>query len=123
MRLTNIQRTMWCCAAACGLTAGAARGGIFISELLADNENGIRDEDGDRQDWLELFNSGDASVSLDGWWLTDKADNKTQWRFPNVSIPAKGALLVWASGKNRAKPSAPLHTGFSLSKNGEYLGL
>ena len=123
MRLRNLKRLAWCCAAALGMTAGGASGDVYISELLADNENGIRDEDGDRQDWVELYNSGDASVSLDGWWLTDRADNKTQWRIPAVAISAKATLLVWASGKNRALPPDPLHANFSLAKSGEYLGL
>jgi hypothetical protein len=101
----------------------ATRGDIYISELLADNESGIADEDGDRKDWLELYNSGDTAVSLDGWWLTDKKDDPAQWRIPAVSISAKGTLLVWASGKNRSNPAAPLHASFSLSKDGEYLGL
>lgn len=98
-------------------------GGVCISELLADNENGISDEDGDRQDWLELYNPDDAAVNLDGWWLTDKSANKTQWRIPALSIVGKGTLFIWASGKNRSNPAAPLHTNFSLSKDGEYLGL
>jgi hypothetical protein len=105
------------------LAVSGARGDVYISELMADNENGIRDEDGDRQDWVELCNDGDADVSLDGWWLTDKSSNPTQWRFPAVSIPAKGTLLVWASNKNRTDPLQPLHTSFNLSKGGEYLGL
>lgn len=95
----------------------------MISELLADNENGIRDEDGDRADWIELYNSDLSPVSLEGWWLTDKSSNTTQWQFPSVVIEAKGTLLVWASGKNRTNPNSPLHTNFSLSKSGEYLGL
>lgn len=33
---------------------------VRINEFLADNENGIRDEDGDRNDWIEIFNPG--------WW-------------------------------------------------------
>ncbi len=106
-----------------GRGADRSRADIYISELLADNTTGIEDEDGSRQDWLELYNAGDGAVNLDGWWLTDKVDNKTQWRLPNVSVPAKGTLFVWASGKNRTNPAAPLHTSFSLSKNGEYLGL
>ena len=111
------------CLAACALVCAGASGDVYIAELLADNENGIRDEDGDRQDWIELYNDGDAAVALDGWWLTDKASNKTLWRMPAVSIQARGRLLVWASGKNRADPLQPLHTSFSLSKGGEYLGL
>lgn len=98
-------------------------GDILISEFLADNSSGIEDENGDQEDWIELFNTGTTAVSLDGWWLTDDVDVKKQWRFPAVSIPANGTLLVWASGKNRINPAAPLHTNFSLSKSGEFLGL
>lgn len=105
------------------LSATSAYAQVCISEFLADNESGIKDEDGTRQDWIELYNSGDAAVCLDGWWLTDKASNATEWQIPAVTISAKGTLFFWASGKNRTKPSAPLHTNFSLSKNGEYLGL
>ncbi len=123
MRLMILKRLAWCCAAALGMVAGGSRGDVYISELLADNENGIRDEDGDRQDWIELYNTGETSVNLDGWWLTDNADNKTQWRIPGVAISAKATLLVWASGKNRALPPEPLHANFSLAKSGEYLGL
>jgi hypothetical protein len=103
--------------------ATTTRGDICISELLADNENGIKDEDGDRGDWIELYNSGDAAVGLDGWWLTDNVGNTTEWRIPDVTIAAKGTLFFWASGKNRTDPAAPLHTNFNLSKKGEYLGL
>lgn len=95
----------------------------YISEVLADNEEGIRDEDGSREDWIEITNPGSAAVALNGWWLTDKLSNPTQWRFPEVTIPAGETLLVWASSKNRAHPELPLHTSFSLSKGGEYLGL
>ncbi len=112
-----------CAVAACLLSATLARGDVCISELLADNVNGIKDEDGDRQDWVELYNSGDVAVNLDGWWLTDKTNNVAEWRIPSVSIPSKGTLFIWASGKDRSNPAAPLHTNFSLSKDGEYLGL
>ncbi len=123
-----IARRAYACRAACVALvwpwlAEAAHGDVYISELLADNASGLADDEGDRQDWLELYNSGDKAVNLDGWWLTDKLANKTEWRIPNVSIAAKGTLFFWASGKDRANPAGPLHTNFSLSKDGEYLGL
>lgn len=105
------------------LTWGGAAGDVLISEFLADNENGIRDENGERADWIELTNTAASAVNLDGWWLTDDAFDRRRWRIPAVSIPANGTLLVWASGKNRSQPAAPLHTNFSLSKSGGYLGL
>ena len=96
---------------------------VILSEFLAENLSGIEDETGSREDWIELYNTGTAAVNLDGWWLTDDAANPTEWRIPAVSIAAKGTLLIWASGKDRSNPAAPLHTNFSLRKSGEFLGL
>ena len=98
-------------------------GPVIISEILADNVTGISDEDGSRGDWIELTNTTAAAVPMAGWWLSDSAGNITKWSFPAVFIPAGGRLLVWASGKDRRAPTEPLHTNFSLSKSGEYLGL
>ncbi|WP_193214309.1 lamin tail domain-containing protein [Luteolibacter marinus] len=105
------------------LTLADLRGDVVISEFLADNASGIEDESGSREDWIELHNTGNSAVDLDGWWLTDDSTEKRQWRFPAVSIDAHSTLLVWASGKNRTTPGAPLHTNFKLSRNGEFLGL
>lgn len=96
---------------------------VSISEFLASNDAGLRDEDGDASDWLEIFNSGPTSVALGGWTLTDNAASPKKWELPAVTIPPNGFLLVWASGKDRRDPTAPLHTNFSLGRAGGYLGL
>jgi hypothetical protein len=96
---------------------------VVISEFLAANVTGLRDEDGDTSDWIELANAGTNLVNLGGWFLTDDPGNLTKWRFPAVSLSGGGYLLVFASGKDRAKPAAPLHTNFRLARAGEYLGL
>lgn len=96
---------------------------VIISEFLSDNISGIKDENDSRQDWIELYNTSASAVNLSGWWLTDKSTNTALWQFPNISIPANGTLLVWASGKDRRIAGQPLHTNFSLAKSGEYLGL
>ncbi len=96
---------------------------VVLSEFLADNRTGLRDEDGARSDWIELRNLGTDPVPLAGWFLTDNPTNPTQWRFPDVTLPARGYLLIWASGKDRAVPGRELHTNFRLSSEGEYLAL
>ncbi|MBN1417767.1 MAG: CotH kinase family protein [Planctomycetes bacterium] len=97
---------------------------VVISEFLAINESGLTDEDGDRSDWIELYNAGATTVNLEGWALTDDPRNLTKWRFPAVSIPANGFLVVFASDKDRRTPGHPLHTNFKLlGTEGEYLGL
>jgi len=99
---------------------------VVISEFLANNTVGIRDEDGTHSDWLELFNRGTIQASLGGWFLTDNPTNLTKWQFP-AGMPAlqpNNYLLVWASGKDRTNALAPLHTNFKLSSTaGSYLAL
>ena len=96
---------------------------VRINEILAANGNGLRDEDGDYSDWIELFNFGAAPVNLNGWALTDAPDKQDLWVFPDVSVPAGGYLLVFASGKDRRDPNGRLHANFKLNSAGEYLGL
>ena len=45
---------------------------------------------------------------LNGYHLTDAADRPAQWVFPSFTIPANGQRVVFASGKNRREPGAPL---------------
>jgi hypothetical protein len=96
---------------------------LHISEFMAVNDTTLHDEDRDRTDWIEIHNAGTATVSLEGWCLTDSANNLTKWRFPAVGLEPDGYLVVFASGKDRRDPGGELHTNFRLSGSGEYLGL
>ncbi len=98
---------------------------VRINELAAANANGLRDEDNEVEDWVELYNTSNNAISLAGWSLSDDADDQTKWTFPPVSIGARGYLIVFCSGKDR-KPITPgsrLHTNFRLDPDGEFLGL
>jgi len=106
------------------LDPNAIAAAVIISEFMADNENGISDEDGNRGDWLELYNPGLIDVGLDGWFLSDTTTNLAKWRLPNFILGANKYLRIWASEKDRRNPGAPLHTNFKLSKSaGSYLAL
>src|SRR5689334_11073189 len=94
-----------------------------ISEFMANNDKTVVDKDGAYSDWIEIYNRGDASANLDGWFLTDDSGELTKWRFPAVTLPAGGYLVVFASQKDLATAGQELHTNFSLNAAGEYLGL
>src|SRR5688572_21568798 len=100
-----------------------AQDNVIITEFLAENDRGLVDEDGDEQDWIEIYNAGTNTVNLDGWYLTDAAGNLTKWRFPATNLLANQYLVVFASNKNRRTPGQPLHTSFALGQGGEYLAL
>jgi hypothetical protein len=96
---------------------------VVISEFMADNQHGIKDDQGSRSDWIELRNAGLEAVNLDGWFLTDTTNDLTKWRFPAVFLDVNRYLLVWASGTSRTNPAAPLHANFKLGREGGFLAL
>jgi hypothetical protein len=105
------------------LQAGVGARGAVITEFLAQNRDGLQDEDGERSDWIEVYNETSAPASLDGWYLSDHPAHPGRWRFPATNLPPHGFLIVYASGKDRRLPGRPLHTNFKLRQKGGYLGL
>ncbi len=91
-------------------------GQVYINEFQASNASTISDPQyNEFSDWIELYNGGNSSVNITGWYLTDKKGSLPGWKFPsNTVIPAKGFLMVWADGQN-----SNLHTDFKLSADGE----
>lgn len=96
---------------------------VSITEFLADNEISLQDESGRREDWIELYNAGDETATLAGWYLTDDPGELTKWRLPRITIDPNQFLVVFASNKDQVKSGLPLHTNFKLSSEGEYLAL
>lgn len=96
---------------------------VVINEFMANNESTLADEDGDYHDWIELFNSSQSPVDLDGWHLTDDRGELRKWTFPSVTLETGRYLVLFASGKDRSDPLGEMHTNFRLSTHGEYLGL
>ncbi|MEM7393539.1 MAG: lamin tail domain-containing protein, partial [Verrucomicrobiota bacterium] len=92
-------------------------------EFMAENGNGLMDEDGAFSDWIEIHNPAATNLNLAGWYLTDDPLNLTRWTFPSTPLASNGYLLVFASSKNRAVAGNELHTDFSLDNDGEFLAL
>ena len=98
-------------------------GQVVINEFLAANRDGLKDDDGQAGDWIELRNNGGAMVNLAGWSLSDDSAKPGKWVFPGVTIRPSASLIVHATGKNRRALGQALHTNFKLGVEGEYLGL
>lgn len=86
---------------------------IVINEVMYVNKTSLPDEDGDFHDWIELYNPLDSAVDIGMYGLNDKYNNCNSWVFPNITMPAKSYLIVFASGKNR-KHGIELHCDFKL---------
>ena len=96
---------------------------VRITEFMASNTQTLYDEDGDPSDWIEIQNTSTTNVSLLNWALSDSAGDPTKWLFPATNLASGNFMVVFASGKDRRVPGAPLHTNFKLDAAGEYLGL
>ena len=105
------------------VAAPMVRAELVISEFVAVNVDGLADEDGSAEDWIEIHNAGKETVDLRGWTLTDDRRNKGKWEFPSQTLGAGEFIVVFASGKDRRVPGKPLHTNFKLEGAGEYLAL
>ncbi len=101
----------------------AHEGHIYINEFMASNDTTISDPDfNDFADWIELYNDGDSTIDISGYYLTDDLGEPTKWQIPEgVTVPAHGFLLIWADD-NDTLGQAP-HTNFKLSAGGEQVGL
>ncbi|MBL7870667.1 MAG: CotH kinase family protein [Cyclobacteriaceae bacterium] len=89
---------------------------IVINEVCATNADINYDPDFfNFSPWVELYNSGNASVNIGGFNLSDDLADKFKWQIPaGTMIPAKGYLLIWCDQMNSG-----VHASFSLDPNGE----
>jgi len=58
--------------------------GLVINEIMADNKRTIEDpcEGGEYPDWIELYNASQSAIALNGLYLSDDANEPTQWQIP-----------------------------------------
>jgi len=99
---------------------------VRLNEFLAANVTGLKDEDGESSDWIELWNYGSTTVNLGGFALTDDPDDPTKWTFPPTNLGPGQFLVVFASGKDRrvvTNAAHRFHTNFRLNRFGNYLAL
>src|SRR4030095_4890064 len=75
------------------ITAAHAAEDVIISEFLTSNVNGIRDENNERVDWIEIYNRGTGTVNLLNWKLKDSSD---EWAFPAPNIAPGRFILIFA---------------------------
>lgn len=93
---------------------------LKINEFVSSNISGLKDEDNDYSDWVEIYNPGPAAANLQGYGLSDDRKLPLKWKFPATTLAANSFLLVFASDKNRLTlPN--LHTNFKISADGEPL--
>lgn len=100
-------------------------GSLMINEVVPSPRSGLRDEDGDLSDWVELYNAGSQDINLGIFCLTDDETKPAKWSFPkDAVIPAGGYYIVFCSGKDKVEEATRYpHANFSINNEEETLAL
>ena len=96
---------------------------LRINELLASNESINSDENGDFDDWFEIFNPTSESIYIKDLYITDDLTNFKKFRFKDSTsiIPPNGFFLVWCD--DELSMNSDNHSNFKISSSGETLAL
>lgn len=94
---------------------------VRINEVLVKNENSYMDDYGQRNGWIELFNSGYSNVNIAGCYLSvDPSDPAATYKIPKndprTVIPPQGYVVFFADG---SADKGTFYTNFTLDKTGE----
>ena len=100
-------------------------GAVVINEIMAAPRSGLRDEDGELSDWIELYNTTDTAIDLSQYALSDDDTRPVKWTFPAGAVIAPhGYYLVFCSGKNKLEAATLYpHTNFAVSAERETIVL
>lgn len=98
-------------------TSDPTVGDLVINEFMASNDETVADQDGEYDDWIELYNNGASSIDLEGYYLSDDATDLMKWAFPaGTTIDNNSYLVIWADNDDEQEG---LHAAFKLSAAAE----
>ncbi|MBQ4296331.1 MAG: lamin tail domain-containing protein [Prevotella sp.] len=93
---------------------------VRINEVSAAN-NVYVNEYWKRNDWVELYNTTDQAIDVEGMYLTDNLDKPHKYQIQkgeteaNTVIPPHGHLIIWC---DKLSPVSQLHASFKLDADG-----
>jgi len=99
---------------------------LVINEFMASNDYGPVDENGDHDDWIEIYNAGNVAVDIGGMYVTDNLEELMTSQIPDTdpaltTIQPGGYLVLWA---DKEPEQGILHLDdVKLSGGGEDIGL
>ena len=97
--------------------AGLTTCPIVINEISAGNSIYVN-EYGKKDDWIELYNTTNKNVDIEGMYLTDQSDQPEKYQITGrgykvgTVIPPHGYKIIWCSKRNT---DTELHANFKLN--------
>ena len=112
------------------LTLVAMAGVMMISKVFVPKPviviNEVRSWDADTtrtgyygSDYIELYNTSEEEVSLEGWYMSDDESDLLKSRLSGITIAAKDYVLIYANGEGESGDSV----SFKINPEGEKIFL
>jgi hypothetical protein len=90
---------------------------LVLNEYIASNDSAAQDENGDYDDFVEVFNAGGKVAMLEEYALTDDAENLAQYTFPSGErLPPGEWVVIWADAE---VDEGDHHAAFTLTSAGD----
>ncbi|MCK8622292.1 CotH kinase family protein [Prevotella sp. E13-27] len=99
---------------------------VRINEVSGSNDSYINEYQ-KKSDWVELYNTTDEAVDIEGMYLTDDLSNPEKCKLSKGNtnaktiIPAHGHLIIWCD--KQPTTDQALHASFKISGDGGVLAL
>lgn len=90
---------------------GIEYGDLVINEFMARNIVHA-DQDGEFDDWVEIHNTTDEDVNMQGYFLSDNHGNRTRFTFPDTVLESGGYMVIWCDGQIEQEG---LHTEYGIN--------
>lgn len=91
---------------------------LVINEVMSANSI-LLDENDEYDDWLELYNTTDYSISLNDLYLSNDPANLTKWGLPSAVLGSDRYAQVWLDDSTQGA----YHANFHLDDSGDSLWL
>ncbi len=102
-------------------TLSFGTGELVLSEAMNANYSYLKQPGDLYYDWVEVHNNTPRPISLNGYSLSNNANNPAKWSFPDITLEGNEYLAVLCSGRNitDAQKKNSLETNFKLSGAGD----
>lgn len=93
--------------------------GLIISEVMSANNSYLKGAYAATCDWIELYNSSDAEITLSDYTITDSRGNLQKYTLPNETLAPGGYICILLSEDGKNLRAGYSHLPFTLSSSGE----
>jgi hypothetical protein len=100
-------------------------GTLVINEVQADNFITYPDNEGEYDDWIEIYNYGNGPVDIANYFLSDRPDQPQKWLIPScncdstIVLPGSFIMIYADEDGNQGWN----HANFKISASGEPIAL